>query len=85
MSLPRVRFTIRSVMVAVGLVAVVLTVEPFLFRQAVESVKYHNEYLWGNAVTVWIILNIALSLPIGITDAIIAARRDQAEARKRIS
>jgi hypothetical protein len=73
---PNMRFTIRSMMVAVGLVAIFLVLEPFFFRQAVELVKSHNDYLLWEAVTAWIVLNI---LFIGIPAAAIwdiLSRRD---------
>jgi hypothetical protein len=85
--LPRVRFTLRSLMIAVGIAALVLALEPFLFHYAVELVKSHDDYdyLWDEAVTVWVILNLALCLPIGMTVAIVrAAMRDPAEAQRRI-
>jgi hypothetical protein len=83
--LRKVRFTLRSLMIAVGIVAMVLAVEPFLFHYAVELVKSHDDYLWNEAVTVWVILNIALLLPIVWSAAIArAVMRDHAESQKRI-
>ena len=85
MHLPRVRFPLQSAMLAVGIVAVVLAVEAFLFHHAVELVDSHDDYLWDEAVTVWVILNIALSLPTGLLAAIVrAGMQDQAEGQKRI-
>jgi len=85
MGLRRVRFTLRSVVIAVGIIAGVLAVEPVLFHYAVELVRSHDDYLWNEAVTVWVILNIALSLPTGMTIAIVrAAMRDHREAQTRI-
>jgi hypothetical protein len=81
---PRVRFTVRSIMTALGALAAILAMERPLFQYAVSLVTSHNEYLWDEAVTVWVILNIALSLPIALSVAIVrAATKDQAEARQR--
>jgi hypothetical protein len=72
-------------MVTVGIVAVLLAAERFLFDCAVELVKSHDEYLRDEAVTVWAILNIPLSLLVWMTTAFVrAAGRDWAEAQKRI-
>jgi hypothetical protein len=85
MRLPRGKFTLKSMMIALGIVAVVLATERLLFDYAVSLVESHNDYLWHEAVTVWVILNIALSLPIGTSAAIVrAAMKDHAEAQKRI-
>jgi len=85
MRLPRVRFTLRSMMIALGIVAVVLATERLLFHYAVSLVRSHNEYLWHEAVAVWVVLNIALSLAMEMSGAIVrAALRDHAEARERI-
>jgi hypothetical protein len=72
-------------MIALGIVAVALATERLLFQYAVSLVSSHNEYLWHEAVTVWVILNIALSLPIGLLAAIFwVAMKDHAGAQKRI-
>ena len=71
--LPRIRYSLRSAMIAVGVFALLLAVEPFLFHQAVELVKSHDEYLLDEAILAWVILNIALFVPIGIIAGIIAA------------
>jgi hypothetical protein len=73
MRLPRIWKSLRSVLIAVGVFAVLLAVEPFLFHQAVELVKSHDEYLLDEAILTWVILNIALFVPIGILAGIIAA------------
>jgi hypothetical protein len=76
MVLPKMRFTIRSVLVAVGLVAVLLVLEPLLFHGAVGMVKSHDKYLLREAVPVWIVLNVIF---IGIPAAMIwdmVRRRD---------
>ncbi len=70
MVFPIMRFTIRSVMVAVGLVAVFLVLEPLLFHGAVGMVKSHDEYLLSEAMPVWIVLNVIF---IGIPAPIIWA------------
>ncbi len=71
-------------MIVVGVVAVILAVEPILFRAAVQLVKSHDDYLWNEAVTVWVILNIALLLPIVLSAACArAAMRDRAQSQQR--
>jgi hypothetical protein len=55
---PGIRFTLRSLMIALGIAAFVLALEPFFFHYAVELVKSHDEYLWDEAVMVWVILNV---------------------------
>jgi hypothetical protein len=72
-------------MIALAIVAMAMATERFLFHYAVSLARSHGDYLWHEAVTVWIILNIALALPIGTSVAIIrAAMKDQADARKSI-
>jgi hypothetical protein len=78
--LPGVRFTVRRVMVAVAIVAVALATERFLAHLAVEFViERHSdgtwEYIEGEAVTVWVVLNALLSIPIGFGAAAIRAVR----------
>ncbi len=58
MGVRKVRFTIRSAMIAVALVAVLLVLEPLFFRHAADLVKSHHEYLLWEAVVGWIVLNI---------------------------
>jgi hypothetical protein len=71
-------------MIAVGIVAAVLALEPLLFHYAAEEVTSGDEhYIWGEAVTVWVALNIALSVPIGITAIIVRAVRDENESSPR--
>jgi hypothetical protein len=75
MQFPRARFTIGWLMIAVGIVAPVLAVEPVLFHHAAEEVRSGDaDYIWGEAVTVWLILNILLSIPIGVVAAMIRGR-----------
>ncbi len=84
---PRVSFTLKSMMIALGTVAMVLAAERLLFQYAARLVSSHSDhdYLWHEAVTVWVVLNIALSLPIGMSAAIVrAAMKDHAEARERV-
>ena len=77
MRLRRVQFTLRSVMIAIGIIAVVLAMEPFLFHFAAEEVRSGDPtYIWGEAVTVWVILNIALSVPIGFITAALCGPLD---------
>jgi len=62
MRLPRVRFTVRTMTIAVAAVAVVLAVERFLYRiaaRAVGSVADGGDSC-EEAVTVWLFFNIAL-------------------------
>ena len=50
MPLPKTRFTIRSAMIAVGIAAVLLAVEPVLFHYAAEVVQSGDpEYIWDEA------------------------------------
>ena len=83
MRLPCVRFTVRRMMIAVAVVAVILTVESFLFDFAAEEVRSGDDhYHWGEAMTVWAILNIVLSIPVGLSVAILrAAHLNHAEAK----
>jgi hypothetical protein len=54
-------------MASVGVVALVLAAEPPMYRFAAEVVSSGDEqYIWGEAVAVWIILNAALSPLIGL-------------------
>jgi hypothetical protein len=61
----RVRLTLRTMIVAVAAVAVVLAVERFLYRSAARAVGSgaDGDYIWGEAVTVWLFFNIALLFP----------------------
>ncbi len=53
-------------MVTVAVVAVILSLEPFLFQYAVDEVRSGDtHYIWDEAVTVWIILNVAITIAIG--------------------
>jgi len=71
-------------MIVVVVVAVILAVEAILFQAAVQLVKSHDDYLWNEAVTVWVILNIALLLPIVLSAACArAAMRDHAQSQQR--
>ena len=83
MRLPRVRCSLRSVMIAVGIFAVLLAVEPFLFRQAVELVKSHDEYILKEAILAWVILNIGLSVPIGFIAAAVFGPLEETTKRPR--
>jgi len=74
MPLPKVRFRIRSVMIAVAIVAVVLAVEPVMFHYAAEEVRSGDpEYILGEAVTVWVMLNIPFALAVGCTVLLLRA------------
>lgn len=68
----RVPLSIRSVMVAVGIVAVILAGERFLIHEAVELVSSGDRYIWKEAVRAWIVLNIACIVCIGILAATIS-------------
>jgi hypothetical protein len=85
---PRVRFTIRSMMIAVGIVAVGLAGELFLSRPAAREVSSHadGDYLWGEAVTAWIILNVVLVAPPSamILHLVRTGMKHQAEDPKRV-
>jgi hypothetical protein len=72
--LPRVRFTMRRLMIAVAVVAVILTAESFLFDIATDGVRSDDDpYPLGEAASVWVILNVVLSIPIWMSVAIIRA------------
>lgn len=77
-----VRLTIWRLMVAVGVVAPVLAAEPLLFRFAAEVVRSGDEeYIWGEAVAVWIIVNVALSPLIGLAALVVWVRKKE-DARR---
>ena len=84
--LPRVRFTLRRLMVAVAIVAVILTAESFLFDIATGGVRSDDDpYPLGEAASVWIILNVVLSIPTWMSVVMIrAALSARAEAKKRL-
>jgi hypothetical protein len=84
MQLPTVRFTIRSLMIAVGIVALVLALESALFHFAVVTVRPSPEdFNPDEAVGVWMILNLAVALEMGLAVAMIrAAVSDHAKARE---
>ncbi len=84
MRLPRVRFTVRQMMTAVAVAAAVLYLEPFLFHFAAEEVRSGDPtYIWSEAVTVWVILNVAISIPIGVIAAVgVTVLRGRTEAKK---
>ena len=76
MRLPGVRYSLRSVMIAVGFFAVLLAVEPFLFHQAVELVKSDDKYLLDEAILVWACLNIVFVVIPGAMIWDMVRRRD---------
>jgi dolichyl-phosphate-mannose--protein O-mannosyl transferase len=82
MRLPHMRITVRRMMLAVAFVACVLVVERSLFGFAAEQVTSHDEYLMGEAVTVWIILNgVLLWASWLIVAAVVLARRARCRRR----
>jgi hypothetical protein len=58
----RVRLTLRRRMIALVAVAMVLAVERFLYHSAARAVGSgaDGDYIWREAVTVWLFFNIAL-------------------------
>jgi len=83
----RVRLTVRTMMIAVAAVALVLAVERFLYRSATRAVSSHAEsdYIWGEAVTVWLILNVALLVHVGMISQMARAyMAHHADGQKRI-
>ena len=63
-------------MVAVGILGVIVASERFLFHQAVELVRSGERYILGEAVEVWVVLNVFF---IGIPSAMmwdVVRRRD---------
>jgi hypothetical protein len=84
MRLLRIRFKLRLLMSAVASIAVILAVEAIFFQAAVQMVKSHDEYLLNEAVTVWVILNIAIILPaVWAAACARAALRDHAQPQQR--
>jgi hypothetical protein len=85
MRLPTIRFKLRSLMSAAVGIAVILAVEAIFFQAAVQMVKSHDDYLWNEAVTVWVILNIAVILPPAVWAAACARAtlRDHAQSEQR--
>ena len=78
--------TTRRWMVAVAAVALVLAHERFLYRCTAQAVSSHadGEYIWGEAVTVWIILNVVLFVPVGMISQMARAyMTHRAEGQKR--
>lgn len=76
MPVPRVQFTVRGLMVAVAIVAVVMAAESFITRLAVDLViERHNdgtsEYIQREAVMAWTILHVP---PVGLAFLIMAIR-----------
>ena len=71
-------------MLAVAIVALVLAVEPVLFRQAAkEAVSDDGAYLRGEAVTLWVTMNIVLAIPFGLWAAMLwDKRRTRRDASK---
>ncbi len=65
MRLPRVRFTVRRMMVAVGIVAILLVMEinvAAYARNLVSDLGDGEDYIQGEAVTVWAILQVPMIL-----------------------
>ncbi len=63
MNFPRMRFTVRAMMVAVAIIAALWAIEMFLARRAVELVRERNdaggwEYIKGEAVLAWTVLHL---------------------------
>jgi hypothetical protein len=82
----RLRIKLAAAMLAVGIAAVVLALERLLFHNVAEAVRSGDEqYICSEAVTVWVLLNIALSLPIGLIAVLIrVVVNDITGARRRI-
>jgi hypothetical protein len=69
MRLPRVRFTVRRIMVAVAIVGVLLVVETGLFQCAAWAVRSHPsdpDYFLNDAIMVFVAMNAALIWAVGI-------------------
>jgi len=83
MQFPRARFTIRSLTIWVGMVALFLALELALYHFAVAAVSSGPEdFNRDEAIGAWVILNLALALEIGMAVAMIrAAVSDRAKAR----
>jgi hypothetical protein len=87
MQSPGVRLTGGTMMIAVVAATLILVAERFLYRSAAHAVSSHSDgdYIWGEAVTVWLILNIVLSVPAGmIAQMTRAYATHRAEGQKRI-
>jgi hypothetical protein len=66
MRLPRVRLTVRWMMISVAEIALVLSIEMSLWDRAVSMVceGSDREYLLNEAVEVWLFLNVAMAWPV---------------------
>ena len=64
----RLTLTLGRLMIAVVAIASFLALERLLYRSAVRALSSHAEgdYYWGEAMTVWLILNIVLAVPVGM-------------------
>jgi hypothetical protein len=66
-------------MLAIAVAGVVLALEPVFFHYAVNLVRSgESDYIWSEAVTVWLIMNVGLTLLVGGTVRIV---REVAEER----
>lgn len=82
MRMPRVRFTVRWMMGVVAVVALMLGVQSFLNDLAVREVRSGDEPdLRGHSTNVLLLLNVLVSMVVGLAVAIIgAASPDHDEA-----
>lgn len=62
-------------MIAVGIAALIPAFERLLYRCSADLVTSRNEFLESEAVLVWIIRNVGLSLPAGAAIAVRAWSR----------
>ena len=76
MRIRKARFKLRSLMIAVAITALVLTVEPILCHQAAkEALDDDGRILWGTAVTNWLVMNGVLAITIGLVAAMLRDTR----------
>ncbi len=74
MRVPRVRFTVRRMMGLVAVVALMLAVQSFLNDLAVGEVRSGDEpNLPGDSINVQLLLNVLVSMVVGLSVAIIGA------------
>ena len=78
MRLPRVRFTVRRIMLAVAVAAVVMGIEINVASYArciVSDLGDGQDYIASEAAMVWIVAQIPLSLALAVTFAVFRLSR----------
>jgi hypothetical protein len=87
MRMPRVRFTVRGLMVAVAVVGVVFVGEMRLYRYAAYEVGdgWDGGYIVQEAIMVWSILNAAIAFPPFLVYRALCRNPDLTEPEERTS